>query len=107
MKKIILLLCLGLVGCATVAKESKTTPWIIAKPTLANKMEMESVISVFTEAINNDPNYAGGYYNRAIAYFYKNNYEQCWRDVHVAETLGCEFSADFLNALKKASHRKK
>ena len=107
MKKIILLLCLGLIGCATVAKESKTSPQITQKPIAVNKMEMESIISVFSEAINKDPNYAGAYYNRAIAYFYKNDYEKAWRDVYVAEILGSKFSDDFLNSLKKASHREK
>ncbi|MHB8154718.1 MAG: hypothetical protein ACYDFR_01535, partial [Candidatus Omnitrophota bacterium] len=69
--------------------------------------EMDSVISVFSEAIKKTPSYAGAYYNRALAYFYKKNYEQCWQDVHMAESLGCGFSADFLKALKKASHREK
>ncbi|MFH0917725.1 MAG: tetratricopeptide repeat protein, partial [Candidatus Omnitrophota bacterium] len=69
--------------------------------------EMDSIIAVFTEAINKDPNYAGAYYNRAIAYFYKNQYEQSWQDVYTAQVLGCNFSVDFINALKKASHREK
>ena len=80
---------------------------VIKKPTVVNAMEMDSVISVFSEAIKKNPNYAGAYYNRAIAYFYKNNYEQCWQDVHMAESLGPSFSADFIKSLKKASHREK
>ena len=107
MKKIIVLLCLGLIGCAGIAKESKTSPQIIKKPTVVNELEMDSIISVFSEAIKKTPNYAGAYYNRAIAYFYKNNYELCWQDVHMAESLGCKFSADFLKSLKAASHREK
>jgi len=107
MKKIIVLLCLGLMGCATVAKENKAPSRIIEKPAVVNKIEIDRIISVFNEAIKNNPHYAGAYYNRAIAYFYKNDYVQCWQDVHMAESLGCEFSAHFLNALKKASHREK
>jgi tetratricopeptide (TPR) repeat protein len=107
MKKIIVLLCLGLMGCATVARESKTSPQIIKKSTVVNGLEMDSIISVFSAAIKKNPNYAGAYYNRAIAYFYKNNYEQCWQDVHKAESLGCKFSADFIKSLKKASNREK
>lgn len=107
MKKIMVLLCLGLIGCATVAKESKTSPQIIKKATVANDQEMDNIISVFSETIKKTPNYAGAYYNRAIAYFYKNNYEQCWQDVHKAESLGCKFSDDFIKSLKKASNREK
>jgi len=107
MKKIIALLCLGLMGCATVAQESKTPPWITKKPTAVNEVELDNIISVFSAAIEKTPNYAGAYYNRAIAYFYKKNYEQCWQDVRMAELLGYRFSADFLKALKKSSKREK
>ncbi len=104
MRKIIVLLCLGLMGCTTIAKENTQ---IIKKPAVTNELEMDSIISVFSEAIKKNPNYAGAYYNRAVAYFYKNNYELCWQDVYRAESLGCKFSADFLKSLKVASHRKK
>ncbi|HNW39082.1 MAG TPA: tetratricopeptide repeat protein [Candidatus Omnitrophota bacterium] len=109
MKKITLLLCLGLLGCATVAKESQTPPRTVQAPVkpMVNEIEMDSVISVFSEAINKDPNYAGAYYNRAIAYFYKKDYEKCWKDIYVAESLGYKFSDDFMGALKKASRREK
>lgn len=106
MKKIIVLLCLGLMGCATVVKESKIPPRVIEKQVVVNEAEMDSVISVFSEAIKNNPKYAGAYYNRAIAYFYKKNYEQCWQDVRMAESLGSKFSADFIKSLKKASKGK-
>ena len=101
MKKIILLLCLGLIGCATVA----TPPRMIKKPIVANEKEMDNVIFVFSEAIKKNPKSSGAYYNRAVAYFYKKDYKHCWQDVQVAESLGCKFSADFLNALEKASLR--
>jgi len=104
-KKIIVLLCLGLIGCATTVKESKTLPEIIKRPPVVNEREIDQIILVFSEAIKKNPNYGGSYYNRAVAYFYKNNYERCWLDVYMAESLGCEFSADFIKALKKASHR--
>jgi tetratricopeptide (TPR) repeat protein len=109
MKKIIVLLCLGLIGCATAAKvasvtkEKENPPQKIEEPAIVNAAEMDSVISVFSEAIEKNPNYAGAYYNRAIAYFHKNNYEKCWQDVHKAEFLGLKFSPDFMAALKKAS----
>ncbi len=107
MKKIILLLCLGLIGCATVTQESKISPPIIEKPIAVSEAEINSIISIFSEAIKKTPNFAGGYYNRAVAYFYKNNYEQCWQDVYMAESLGCKFSANFLESLQKASRRER
>ena len=107
MKKIIVLLCLGLIGCATVTQESKTPPPVIKKPIVVSEAEINSIIAIFSEAIKKSPNFAGGYYNRAIAYFYKNNYEQCWQDVYMAESLGCKFSANFLESLKKASRRER
>ena len=107
MNKIIVLLCLGLMGCITVTKESKTSPQAIKKSAIVSELEMNSIISVFSETIKKTPNYAGAYYNRAVAYFYKKNYEQCWQDVHMAESLGCKFSDDFLESLKKSSHREK
>jgi hypothetical protein len=67
---------------------------------------MDNVISVFSEAIKKNPQSSGAYYNRAIAYFYKKDYQRCWQDVQVAESLGCKFSLDFLNALEKVSPRK-
>lgn len=105
MKKIIVLLCLGLIGCATLAKENNSLTRSIEKTTVINEQEMDSVILVFSEAIKKNPSYTGAYYNRAIAYFYKNKYEQSWQDVHMAESLGCKFDADFLKLLKKASQR--
>lgn len=95
----ILTLSLGLSGCAAR---------VINKPIVVNEAEMDNIISIFSEAIKNNPEYAGAYYNRAVAYFYyQNNYEKCWLDVHRAESLGQEFSADFMQALKKASNREK
>lgn len=98
MKMVLVLLCLGLIGCVTAAKETPAPP-------VLSEMEMNNIISVFSETIKNNPNYAGAYYNRAIAYFYKNNYEQCWQDVHKAESLGLKFSAKFLASLRKSSGR--
>jgi len=93
-------------GNIPVSEKSKL-PEGVKKPVVADAAEMDSVIAVFSNAIKKTPNFAGAYYNRAIAYFYKNQYEQSWQDVHKAESLGCKFSADFLASLKKASQREK
>ncbi|MFA4853723.1 MAG: hypothetical protein WC616_00010 [Candidatus Omnitrophota bacterium] len=113
MKIIIVLFCLGLIGCATVSKENR----ISATKTSGNtqyialdQKELDNIISIFSEAIKNKPGYAGSYYNRAIAYFYKNDYDKSWRDIHKAEALGIKADQNFtklINKLKKASGREK
>lgn len=98
MRRILVLLCLGLIGCATSVKETPVAP-------VFSEAEMDKVIATFSEAIKSNPNYAGAYYNRAMAYFYKNNYEQCWQDVHKAESLGLKFNPNFIASLRKFSGR--
>ena len=113
MKKILVLLCLGLIGCAATTKEGKTPLQAMPKTiTQANYVPFEEndingMISVFDEAIKDRPNFAGFYYNRGVAYFYKKDYDKSWQDVHKAESLGYKFNADFVESLKKASGREK
>ncbi|HTZ11052.1 MAG TPA: tetratricopeptide repeat protein [Candidatus Margulisiibacteriota bacterium] len=123
MRKAIILLCLGLAGCATVAKENKMPPPAVAKQPVASvkaepvapppktividQKQIREVISIFSEAIRNNPKYAGAYYNRAIAYFYDSEYDKSWQDVSIAESLGCKFSDDFIESLIKASGSKR
>ncbi len=121
MKRIIVFLCLGIIGCTTVPKVNKITYQTVEKPKIAleansiadtkpipiDQKEIDNIIAVFSEAIKKNPNYAGGYYNRGIAYFHKNDYDKSWQDVHKAESLGCKFNANFLESLKKVSGRKK
>jgi len=64
-------------------------------------------ISDFTKAIEINPGYAGVYYNRGFAYYFKKEYEKCWEDVHRAQALGYEIPPQFLDNLRKASGRKK
>ena len=87
---------------AGVIKPAATDAHVFVDP-----KELDSVISVFSEAIKRDSNYAGAYYNRAKAYFYMNEFDKSWQDVHKAESLGCKFSADFLELLKRASGKEK
>jgi tetratricopeptide (TPR) repeat protein len=116
MNKIIVLLCLGLVGCSTIPRDNKTS-CMPAKESTANAgsviidpKEINSIIDIFSEAIKNNPNYAGAYYNRAAAYFYKNDYDKSWQDIHKAEELGINVDLRFtelVGKLKKASGRDK
>lgn len=55
--------------------------------------------------IETNPGYAKAYYNRAVVYFARQEYDKSWLDIHKAQKLGCEVDAEFLEALKKASNR--
>jgi hypothetical protein len=87
---------------AEVKKPAATNAQVFVDP-----KELDSVISVFSEAIEKNSNYAGAYYNRAIAYFHKNEFDKSWQDVHKAESLGCKFNANFLESLRRASGKEK
>jgi len=120
MNKIIILLCLVLAGCSTISVNSKalckTTDKaeVVAKTApitvSMDQKELDSMIAVFSEAIKNNPNYVGAYYNRAAVYFYKNNYDKSWLDIHKAEALGINVDSKFIelvDKLKKASGRER
>ena len=112
MKKIIVLLCLALAGCATVPSENKIpsqTAKVAATVTIDQK-ELDNIIAVFSEAIKKNPNYAGAYYNRAAAYFYMKDYDKSWLDAHKAEELGIKSDPmliELVAKLKRASGREK
>jgi len=110
MKKTIVLLCLVLAGCATVPSESKIPPQAPkAEPAITmDPKEIDNIIGIFSEAIKNNPDYAGAYYNRAVAYYYKNDYDKSWQDVHKAQDLGLKndpMLMELITKLKKASGR--
>jgi tetratricopeptide (TPR) repeat protein len=110
MKKITVLLCLLLAGCATASRDSKIPCQAVktGSATAVDQKEIDDIIVVFSKAIKNNPDYAGAYYNRAAAYFHKNDYDKSWQDIHKAEELGIKVDAKFIelvDKLKKASGR--
>ncbi len=124
MNKFIVLLCLGLAGCSTVPRDNNilrpaskesgiavnTEPDVDAGKVPIDQKELDDIIAVFNESIKKNPNYAGAYYNRAAAYFHKNNYDKSWQDIHKAEALGINVDSKFIELvekLKKASGRDK
>lgn len=114
MKTIIIILCLGLMGgCATTPKHSKNPCQAAKKLQPAANVkyispkELDNIILIFDETLKKNPKYAGAYYYRAVAYFYKKDYKRSWQDVHMAESLGYTFKDSFIRALKKASGSEK
>ena len=108
---IALFCCLGLIGCTTAAKEHKVScPAAKNNVVAVDQQELDNMISVFSSAINDKPNYAGAYYNRAVAYYYKKDYDKSWQDVRKVQELSSEFDpslAQLTKKLSKASGRDK
>jgi tetratricopeptide (TPR) repeat protein len=107
MKKILVLLCLALLGCAAVTAEkkdpSRRPPGNVEcrKVTESERKHLDSIIVMFNEVIRNNPDYGGAYYNRGMAYFYKQEYKKSLHDILKAEALGVPIEQDFIKLIKK------
>lgn len=102
MKKIIILLCLGLMGCVTVSKETRSAGRTEQKVmTEAEQKDLDSIIGIFSDAIKNNPKYGGAYYNRGMAYFYKHEYSKCLKDMNKAKALGVTVDQEFIKLVEK------
>jgi hypothetical protein len=101
-------ICLALIfcslSCKTINKNSKPAVNMYEEKILSQqeKANLRKTIATFTNAIESEPQYSGAYYNRAIAYYFNQEYEKSWQDVCTAQALGGEFKLEFLGALKKA-----
>ncbi|MDD5194222.1 MAG: tetratricopeptide repeat protein [Candidatus Omnitrophica bacterium] len=71
--------------------------------TYSKKGSLDEAIADYTKAIELSPNQADVYYNRALIYITQRKYDKAWDDVHKAQSLGRNFSAQFLSDLRKAS----
>ncbi|MFA4989724.1 MAG: hypothetical protein WC576_03020 [Candidatus Omnitrophota bacterium] len=102
MKKIIVLLCLGLIGCVTVSDDTRLAGKAGQKTvTEAEQKDLDNIIAIFSDALKDNPNYAGAYYNRGMAYFYKHEYSKCLHDLLKAEALGITVDQEFIKLIKK------
>lgn len=63
-------------------------------------------VSDFTKSLEIAPNFAEAYYNRALTYFFKGEYDNSWIDVMKAQKLGYQIPSQFLQDLCKASGTK-
>lgn len=106
MKKIIVLLCLGLMGCAAIPGENRISHRGAGKAGCraaaeADQKDVDNIIVMFSEAIKKNPDYAGAYYNRGMAYFYKHDYDKSLHDILKAEALGITVDQDFIKLIEK------
>ena len=67
------------------------------------KNQYDQAILDYTRAIEISPGFAAAYYNRALAYYDKGEYEKAWQDVFKAESLGYVIHPIFLKNLREAS----
>jgi len=99
------LLCLVISGCATTNKEciSRAPKSSETDVTIVDNFWLDKVIHIFSEELKARPNQPGIYYNRAVAYYYKKEYDLSWLDVRQAQKLSGVIDPAFLKKLEAAS----
>jgi hypothetical protein len=99
------LLCLVISGCATTNKEciGKAPRSSEADVTIIDTTWLNKVINIFSEELKARPNQPGIYYNRAVAYYYKKEYDKSWDDVRQCQKLSGTIDPAFLKKLGVAS----
>ena len=50
--------------------------------------DLAESVAEYSKAIDNNPNYAAAFNNRAVAYYQLKEYDRAWDDLHKAESLG-------------------
>jgi len=76
----------------------------------ANKGDFDKAIYYFNKTLEINPEAIndGQFHNdRAVAYFWKKEYDKCWEDVNKAIELGYRIHPQFLSELKKATGKEK
>ena len=98
-----------LAGCATTEEIKETDPVALLNQgaALLEEGQYDLSINCFNKAIEINPRFAEAYNNRAVAYFYKRDYEKAWDDVYKSQNLGYKVHPRFLNVLRQASGREK
>jgi len=101
----LVLLCLVISGCATTNKEciGKAPKSSVADVSIIDTAWLNKVINIFSEELEVRPNQAGIYHNRAIAYYYKKEYDKSWEDIRQCQKLSGVIDPAFLNKLEAAS----
>ncbi|HRZ86810.1 MAG TPA: tetratricopeptide repeat protein [bacterium] len=72
---------------------------------LSDNRDYKAAIADYDTAVRIAPRYADAYHNRAVAYFYMNDFDSAWRDLHKVRELGDKPTPRFLELLRQASGR--
>ena len=78
---------------------------VALKPDYINIGKFDEAITACEKAVAVKPDFAGAYYNRATAYYYKGNYDKAWADVKTCRRLGVDVDPKLLAELRKVSGR--
>jgi len=71
------------------------------------KRNFDQAIADYNKGLGINPNNAYIVISRAVAYYYKKEYDKAWDDVYKAESLGLKVGPGLLKTLKDASGREK
>jgi len=71
------------------------------------KGQYDEAISDYNKAIEINPRFAKAIALRGYAYYSKGEYDKAWEDVHKAQSWGYHLHPGFIEALSKASGRRK
>ncbi|MCX5695397.1 MAG: tetratricopeptide repeat protein [Candidatus Omnitrophica bacterium] len=69
----------------------------------SNKGELDQAILDYSKVIEINPQNANAYNNRAVAFFWKQEYAKSWKDVQSAQMLGFKVHPGFIQQLKASS----
>lgn len=93
-----LTLCLFLTGCANGPVES-----VDQENSRVRADRYDRAVSELSRAIEKNPQNARAYYERGLIYYEQGDYDQAWRDVRKAQSLGYDVPQEFLRLLTEAS----
>ncbi|MBA7575463.1 Photosystem I assembly protein Ycf3 [subsurface metagenome] len=68
--------------------------------------EFKKAIKYFTIALEENPEFAKAYHNRAVAYFMLGEFEKAWNDVRKVKELGGQIHPGLLEEYNKANKEK-
>lgn len=88
--------CLFLAGCGRWSSESADD-----EPA-PNTDRYDRAISEFDFQLETNPYNARIYYERALVYYNKGEYDKAWQDIQRAQSLGYEVPTEFLQLLSEA-----
>jgi tetratricopeptide (TPR) repeat protein len=89
--------CLFLAGCGQWSSESADNEPV------PRADRYDRAISEFDSQLESNPYNARAYYERALVYYNKGEYDKAWQDVRRAQSLGYEVPAEFLKLLSETS----
>lgn len=96
---------IGKGGLAGQDQEQRAKSYLDLGNEFLQKRRYDEAIAYYNQALREKPFFPSAYVGRAMAFYYKGQYDYAWQDVRQAQSLGREIDPKFLKDLKKASGR--